>query len=434
MLQAVSTNDGWMSAIRSRGMSDAARLPLPNRKLEAWRYTPTGFLEQTPYRALTGVSFEALQLTDIDEFLLSPESGPRLVFVNGYLAPKLCDLASVHEGVSLVSLSGALGPVRQTLRRRLTELSLEHDSVFEAMNSALMTDGALVCIAGDSGDNAPIEILHISVSGGEPGISHPRHLVVLEEGARAEVVERYCSLGGGGDLINARIDIALSPDSVLRHQRLFEEHVGFRHYSDLRVRLDSNSRYEMDLAALGTTWSRSDIRVVFDGEGAESELNGLMLAGEGQVNDVHLHVRHDVPHCTSKQTFKSILQGKSKVVFDGHIHVAKDAQKTDAQLANDNLMLSRSAEVDSKPQLEICADDVKCSHGTTVGELDGEMLFYLRSRGVPADRAVQMLCQGFAQSIIDRVPNELLRLRSGRLLEQRLANGLLDFAKPADRS
>ena len=145
------------------------------------------------------------------------------------------------------------------------------------------------------------------------------------------------------------------------------------------------------------------MHVVFAGEGAEAEVDGLILARDKQLSDVHLSVQHDVPNCTSRETFKGILDGKGKVVFDGYIHVAQDAQKTDAKLANDNLMLSRSAEVDTKPQLEIYADDVKCSHGTTVGELDENQLFYLRSRGIPLSKARQMLCQGFADTVLQRI-------------------------------
>jgi Fe-S cluster assembly protein SufD len=160
----------------------------------------------------------------------------------------------------------------------------------------------------------------------------------------------------------------------------------------------------------------------FAGEGAEADLSGLMLAGDGQLNDIHLDIRHDVPGCRSKESFKSILDGRGKVVFDGKIVVARDAQHTDAELSNHNLMLSRSAEVDTKPQLEIFADDVKCSHGTTVGELDANMLFYLRSRGIPQDKAVRMLCQGFAQDVLNGFETEALQQRALRLLDARLVS------------
>lgn len=420
VLQTGRPDDSWLANIREKGRADALTLALPNRKQEAWRYTPVGFLEQTRYRALTDGPFEALQLSDLDDLLLRGGTGPRLVFVNGYLAPRLSELSQNQRGIALSSLSGGLGPVRQALRSRMGDSS-RHADVFTALNSALMTDGALIRVAGDCMAETPIEILHVTVNSEEPGICHPRHLIVVEEGGRAELIERYCSLGSGGVFTNAKIDVSLAASSTLQHQRLLEEGNDARHRSDLQVRLAEHSSYQLNQLALGGAWSRSDIKVTFDGEGASAELDGLMLARDGQLNDVHLDVRHEAPGCTSRETFKGILEGKGKVVFDGRILVAKDAQKTDARLSNDNLMLSRSAEVDSKPQLEIFADDVKCSHGTTVGELDADMVFYLRSRGIPEIRAVQMLCQGFAQEVIDRIPNDGLRARAGAMFEQRLA-------------
>ena len=418
-VQASGPDDSWIAAIRQQGRADVLSLPMPSRRQEAWRYTPTGFLAQTRYRALTDGPFDALQLSDIDDLLLPGSSGPRLVFVNGYLAPRLSELSEHHHGIALSSLSGGLGPVKQALRWRMGKAA-RHDDVFSALNSALMTDGALIRIAGSCKAESPIEILHLTVNTDRPGICHPRHLIVIEEGGQAEVIERYCSLGPGDVFTNARIDVSLAENSVLRHQRLLEEESATRHLSKLQVRLAGHSRYALNQIGLGSGWSRSDIGVSLDGEGANAELDGLLLARDGQVNDVHLDVRHQVPHCSSREAFKGILDGSGKIVFDGRILVERDAQKTDAQLSNDNLLLSRSAEVDSKPQLEIYADDVKCSHGTTVGELDKDMIFYLRSRGISEDRAIQMLCRGFAQEIIERIPHRSLRARAGLLLERRL--------------
>ena len=205
---AARPDDSWLAAIREQGRADALSLPLPRRKQEAWRYTPTGFLEQVRYRALTDGTFNALQTSDIDELLLARATGPRLVFVNGYLAPRLSELSQHQHAVALSSISGGLGPVRQALRRRLGD-SARHENVFTALNSALMTDGALIRIAGDCLAESPIEILHVTVNTEEPGICHPRHLVVVEDGGNAEIIERYCSLGPGGVFTNAKIDVSL---------------------------------------------------------------------------------------------------------------------------------------------------------------------------------------------------------------------------------
>ncbi|MGD8956930.1 MAG: Fe-S cluster assembly protein SufD [Chromatiaceae bacterium] len=414
------SNTDWLTPVRERGAAAVAEMPLPSRKDEAWRYTSVGFLEQVEYQPVVEGPFDAIQPSDIDDLLLPQSQGPRLVFVNGYLATGVSDLAHQQEGIQLRSLAGGLGDVSVELRRHLDGIA-KHRHVFAALNSALMSDGALIHVGRDVSARAPIEILHISIGMEEPGISHPRHLIVLESGARAEVTERYACLGDARYFNNALVEVALGADSELLHMRLQEESPQAQHLSDLQVRLGERSRYRLVLAALGGAWSRSDVRVTFDGEGAAAELDGLMLARDQQINDVHLDVQHLVPHCTSREAFKGILDGKGRVVFDGRILVAQDAQKTDAQLSNDNLMLSRSAEVDTKPQLEIYADDVKCSHGTTVGELDANMLFYLRSRGIPQARAKQMLCQGFAEEVMAHIDNEPLRAYANKLLTARLA-------------
>jgi Fe-S cluster assembly protein SufD len=417
----------WLTPVRERGAAAVMEQPLPGRKDEAWRYTSLSFLEQAEYVPFSEEAFAALQLEDIEELLLEGQQGDRLVFVNGRLAPALCALSHKSRGVLISALGGGFGEVPAALQRQLGRVA-EQRHVFSALNAALMTDGALIQVPAGVQLQAPIEILHVAVGLEDPGICHPRHLIVLEEEARAEVIERYCSLGKATYFTNAAVEVALGSGSELVHARLQEESPNAQHLSDLQVRLDEGSRYRLVQPSLGGAWARNDVRVTFAGQQAEAELDGLLLAGDRQLNDVHLDIRHEVPGCTSRETFKGILDGKGRVVFDGRILVAKDAQKTDAQLANDNLMLSRAAEVDTKPQLEIFADDVKCSHGTTVGEIDGDMLFYLQSRGIPQARAVQMLCQGFAQEVLDRLPGEGLRARATRLLAARLA----ETAQPMD--
>jgi Fe-S cluster assembly protein SufD len=283
-----------------------------------------------------------------------------------------------------------------------------------------MSDGALIQITGDAGIEQPIELLHLSVGMDEPLVCHPRHLIVVEPGARAAVIERYAAVGSGQYFNNALVEIAIGADGELHHSRLQEESRHAQHLSDLHVKLKERAHYRLANITFGGGWSRTDVRVDFGGEEGTAEIDGLMLATDRQLNDVHLDIAHSKPGCTSRETFRGILDGKGRVVFDGRILVAKDAQLTDAALSNDNLMLSRSAEVDTKPQLEIYADDVKCSHGTTVGELDADMLFYLRSRGIPESQARQMLCAGFAAQAVNQISHEGLQ----RYVEHRLAERL----------
>lgn len=394
---------------------------MPDRRQEAWRYTSTAFLEQQAYQPLPPEAFDALQLSDIEELLLG-EDTHRLVFVNGCLMPQLAPQTGLEAGLSVGNLAGGIGQVSAAVREQLDRIAV-HRHVFEALNTALMSDGALVHVAAHAQLSRPIELLHISIGTEQAPIIHPRHLLVLEEGAQAQVIERYCAIGDSRYFNNALIEVALGEGSELRHQRVQEESRAAQHISDLHVRQQAGSRYALAQASLGAAWSRSDIRLEFAGEQAEAEIDGLLLASDQQLTDMHLQVLHQVPNCRSRESVKGILDGKGRLVFDGHILVARDAQKTDAVLANDNLLLSRSAEVDTKPQLEIYADDVKCSHGTTVGELDQQMLFYLRSRGIPEAQAQQMLCQGFAQQALDAIASEALRERASAQLARRLGSG-----------
>lgn len=419
-LSEAANSSDWTQSLRGQAADLVNRMPLPDRHQEAWRYTPVRFLAEQNFVPASSEPFRALQLSDVEDLLLPPGETARLVFVNGYLAADLCDLDSASGAIEIASLGGDLGNVSDTIRARFDTLA-DKRHVFAALNSALMSDGALIHVKGDALSDNPIEILHVSVGMEEPVVTHPRHLIMLDERSRASVIERYVAVGSGQYFNNALLEIDLATDSVLHHSRVQEESVQSQHMTDLHVKLASHARYALSTISLGGAWSRTDIRVDFAGEHAEAELDGLMLAQDRQLNDVHLDIQHNHPQCSSRETFRGVLDGKGKVVFDGRILVAKDAQLTDAALSNDNLMLSRSAEVDTKPQLEIYADDVKCSHGTTVGELDANMLFYLRSRGIPEGKAKQMLCEGFASEIVERIGNDSLRSYVGRRLAHRLS-------------
>jgi Fe-S cluster assembly protein SufD len=417
---AEAGNDAdWTSDVRQRAAATVAATPLPTRRQEAWRYTPVRFLEEQRFQPAVGGKFDALQLSDIDELLLPDGETVRLVFVNGYLALGLCAGVSGQDGIEINTLGGHFGEVAPVLRERLDALA-EKRHVFAALNSALMSDGALIHVYGNADEGRPVEILHVSVGMDEPLVCHPRHLVVVDPEAKAAIIERYVAVGRGQYFNNALVEVMVGERAELTHSRVQEESPESQHLTDLNVRIESQGRYRLSTVALGSAWSRTDIRVDFAGSDAYAELDGLMLARDQQLTDVHLDIAHAHPGCTSRETFRGVLDGKGKVVFDGRILVAKDAQQTDAALSNDNLMLSRSAEVDTKPQLEIYADDVKCSHGTTVGELDSDMLFYLRSRGVPQAKATQMLCEGFAAEVVNAIDNETLRGYVNRRLAQRL--------------
>jgi Fe-S cluster assembly protein SufD len=272
-----------------------------------------------------------------------------------------------------------------------------------------MDDGLVLLLERGVIVERPIELIHLSIGMDDPRVAQPRHLVSLGDGAQAELIERYVSLGESLYCTNAVIELALGRDALLKHRRLQLESSHAYHISGLYLTQAANSRYQGINIGLGGAWARTDLVTRFSGEHAECDLQGLYLAGDKQLIDYHMDVNHALPNCSSRENFKGILYGKGRAVFDGLVYVAKDAQKTDAAMSNRNLILSQNAEVDTKPQLEIYADDVKCSHGTTVGQIEPEMLFYLRSRGISAAVARRMLCLGFAGEIIESLGNEPLQ-------------------------
>ncbi len=269
----------------------------------------------------------------------------------------------------------------------------------------------------------PIELLHVATKAAAGRTQRPRHLIILEADASATLVERYLALDEVSYFNNLVCEIVLQERASLKHQRVQQESLQAYHLSEIYLGLAAEAHYQGVSAALGGAWSRTTINARFTAPGANCELDGLYLAGEGQLVDFHLDVDHAVPGCNSRENFKGILNGQGRAVFDGRILVREQAQQSNAHLSNANLMLSRKAEIDTKPQLEILADDVQCSHGTTVGQLDSEALFYLRSRGLNEDQARRLLCLGFAQEILDRFETESLREQLGEAIHQRLEAG-----------
>ena len=396
------------------------QLDLPERRQEGWRYTSLApFLE---HRFASWVEdFTALELEDIDDHLLAGEDDyHRLVLVNGRFSAPLSNLAGLPQGARVDGLRAAMQGDADPALRRLGSLSRDDEHFFATLNAALMGDGAFIRIGPGLRLEKPVELLHLAVGGEEPPMIHPRHLMLLEEGAEATVIERFVSLGPSVYFTNLVSEIFLEPAARLNHQRLQEESAKALHLAGLHLHQGAASRYQGTTAALGAAWSRTELNVEFRGAKGESVLNGLYLAGDRQVTDIHLDVRHEVPGCSSREHFKGILDGRGTAVFDGRVLVQKNAQQSEAQLANANLVLSRNAEIDTKPQLEIYADDVRCSHGTTVGQLDPDMLYYLRSRGIGETEARKLICLGFAGEILETFQDAPLREHALRILHARL--------------
>jgi Fe-S cluster assembly protein SufD len=347
------------------------------------------------------------------------------VFVNGRFVAGLSSLETLPAGVAVGSLKQQVERNPIVPARWLGRAAGAPQHAFSALNTAAIDDGLIITVAQGKKLDRPIEVLHLTTAQGAPIVAPSRNLLLLEAGAQATLVERFASPDASLYFNNTLSEIILQEDAGLDHVWLQEESPAAFHLHSLFVNQHARSRYRNTGFALGGAWARTELNIEFLGAAAAAELDGLFVTGERQLTDTHIDIRHSVPGCRSHTNCKGLLHGKGRAVFDGRIEVKSHASKTDAHLHNANLLLSRSAEVDTKPQLEIYADDVKCSHGTTVGQLDPAQLFYLRSRGIDAAEARRLLCLGFAGEIIDRCGIAPLRERVRTAVADRLAQAAI---------
>ena len=410
-------DDGnWLSELRQEAAKRFTALGLPHAKLENWKYTGIDGLLSHEF-VVDDASPEYAEHTVLQQFLQEPVSG-RLVFVDGVYQADLSHCESA--GVSIGSLHTAMVLADSATLKKMGSLSGAGEHGFAAMNLATVHDGAVIRIAAESDLNRPIELVHVTTKGAEGNVLRSRHLIVVEAGATANLVERYVALDDAAYFNNMVCELFIEEGAKLTHQRVQLESPQAYHMSDLHLDLQANAHYHGIYAAIGAAWSRTCIHNLFSDKNANCELDGLYMADSGQYVDFHLDVDHAVPYCDSRENFRGVLHGSGKAVFDGLIQVREQAQKSNAHLHNANLVLSRRAEVDTKPQLVILADDVQCSHGTTVGQLDPEAVFYLRSRGLSERDARRLLCLGFASEVIDRFESEALRYQLTEVIQQRI--------------
>jgi Fe-S cluster assembly protein SufD len=408
----------WLQLQRRHAAGEISRRGFPTRRDEGWRYSGVERLLKQQFMPLAEAP--PLSGAEIRELTMPHGESHRVVVVNGRIDKDLSHTDGLPQGVWMENLREAILSEPDRVSDWLGRAMGEPAHAFNALNTALISDGLLIHVENGTSLDRPIEVLHVSAATERAGVIHPRNLVVLEAGARVTLLERYAGSRQSHYFRNGVTEVLLAPGAALDHQRLQDEPAEAFHLSSVFVQQAGGSRYRGTAIALGAAWSRTDYHVDFGAEGAECHLEGLYLVGARQLCDFHVDVRHGVPGCTSRENFKGILYGRGRAVFDGRIVVEAGAQKSDAHLSNRNLLLTRDAEVDTKPRLEIFADDVKCSHGTTVGQLDPDHVFYLRSRGIDEDHARRMLCLGFAGEILDGCGVESWRQRVGAALQSGL--------------
>jgi Fe-S cluster assembly protein SufD len=411
----------FLAALRRAGRERFAALGLPTTRLEDWRYTslkeilPLDFAAADPEAPL---SAEALLR------LAGPPAGPRLVFVNGRYRGALSSPSGLPPGAFAGSLARALRERPGEVEPHLGRLAAFQDHALAALNTAAFEDGAAVLWPERASMADPVELVFVTVAAEEAPVAvAPRVLVVAGTGSELAVAESHLGLPGGPTLAAAVTEVAVGEGARVEHYRIQDEAPRAYHLASLASRQAEGSRFATHAVAVGAALSRSEVRAVLAGEGGEAHVNGLYLASGRQLVDNLSLIEHARPRCVSRETFKGVLDGDSRAVFGGRIRVLEGAQKSDAYQLNSNLLLSEGAEVDTKPQLEILADDVKCGHGGTVGQLDEDALFYLRSRGLDRARARSLLIYAFASEMVELVRPRALRDRVARLVAARLPEG-----------
>jgi Fe-S cluster assembly protein SufD len=409
----VSTQPKWLKTLRAQALERVGALTLPSTHDEAWRFTPLAAFARQSFHPLRIPT--ALLPGDI-EHLHIEEATTRLVFVDGVHAPQLSSV-SPDAGLAVGTLASMLARQASSIEPHLGQHAAFHDALFAALNTAFLQDAAVLVVPRETTLAAPVHVLFIST---QPDVaSHPRLLLVADAGSKATLIEDYVALHPGTYFTNSVAEVALGANAQLEHVRIQRESQQAFHMASCAVSLGAASRYHSASIALGGQISRFDLKVLQSADAAECALDGLALIGGQQLADTHTFIDHAKPHGVSRQLHKCIVGGAAHAVFNGQVMVRPGAQKTDSAQSSRNLLLSGKAQVDTQPQLEIFADDVKCTHGATVGQLDSEEVFYLQSRGLPETVARNLLTYAFGAEVINRIPVASLRRQLERtVLEQ----------------
>jgi Fe-S cluster assembly protein SufD len=410
----------WVFPLRKAGMARFAELGFPSLKDEDWRFTNPAPIAKLPFKPVFESSSGGVPSKTLDQFAFGQLDAIRLTFINGHFNRELSSTAYPQEGVKIKSLAAALAEDADLLEKHLGRYAQEAGNSFSALNTAFFQDGGFVYLSPGKVVERPILLTFITTAAQTGATISPRNLIVAERNSRASVIESYVSTVDSAYFTNAVTELVVDERASLEHCKFQNESLSAFHLAAIHARLGRDSRLLAHSIATGARLSRNNIRTTLAAEGVECILNGLYLTRDDQLADHHMIVEHAQPRCNSHEYYNGILDGRSKGVFHGRILVRQPAQKTDAKQTNKNLLLSDDATADTKPQLEIYADDVKCTHGATIGQLNDESIFYLRTRGIGTERARAMLIHAFAGEIIDRIRCGPAREEMDRIIWDRL--------------
>jgi Fe-S cluster assembly protein SufD len=392
--------NAWLQTVRDRALNLLQDQDLPSTRDEEWRFADPSALYQIPFQPATVTTVEEIGDWAIATLPI------RIVVINGIFSPELSTLDHLPAGIAVTSLATA----DETLQPYLAQQQGMNE-VFTALNTASFTDGIVIRVAKNQTVKTPIHLLFLTASGTTPTVTTPRALIIAEPGSSATLIEEYGALNAEGYWTNAVTEVWLGDNAQLHHTRTQRENSTAFHIGKTAVSQSRDSRYSLCTLSIGAQLSRHNPEIILTGIQTETHLNGFTLAVQSQVADTHSLIHFAQPHCIAKQLHKCIADDRGRVVFNGKIEVPKAAQQTNAAQLSRNLLLSSKARVDTKPQLEIVADDVKCAHGATVSQLDDEEIFYLQSRGLDRKGACDLLVKGFTAEVTEKVPVEELRSR-----------------------
>jgi Fe-S cluster assembly protein SufD len=406
-----------LHGIRKDAISKFSKLDFPTQKNEAWKYTSVKPILQNNYK----LSHEASAIPDdlLKGFMFEGMTEYLLVFANGYFVKELSHINAGHPDLIVGSLGKAFTEYPEIVVRHLAKYARYEDEVFSALNTAFAKDGAFIFVPDNVILEHPIHLLNISDAGETSFHSHPRNLVIVGKQSEVQIVESYHHLSEINYFNNSVTEIFVDEDAKVRHIKIQDESEKSYHISTRQIAQERNSSYTSVNIDLGGAIVRNNLNVLLNDENCETHLNGFCMGHGKQHIDNSTLMDHAKPHCNSNELYKSILDEKAKGVFNGKVWVRQVAQKTNAFQSNKTLLLTDEASMNSKPQLEIFADDVKCSHGATIGQLDEEALFYLRSRGISEAKANSMLRFAFAADVLDTIQIQSVRRKLNKMISKK---------------
>jgi Fe-S cluster assembly protein SufD len=410
-------NPPWINQLRKSAIAHFAEIGFPTMQHEDWKYTNVAPLINLPFQPVT-FSPATISSEEIRPFTFNNMRGNRLVFLNGKFSAELSAILEDEE-VAMINLLEAMEIYPREIEKHLGNYASHGDNAFASLNAAFFQDGAFISLPAGKKFDAPIHLLFVTSAAESGTTAHPRTLILAGKRSKLTVIESYVTIGDSPCFTNPVTEIFLDKDAELEHCKVQMECRECFHIASIQARQNQGSRFMSHSISIGGRIARNDIKTLLAGEECSCVLNGLYLGKDEQLIDHHTLVDHAKPRCESHEFYHGVLDEHSHGVFNGKIVVQQDAQKTNARQTNRNLLLSDTATIDTKPQLEIFADDVKCTHGATVGQLDEQAIFYLRSRGIGAENARRMLIYAFVSDVVNRISIEPVRAELDKILAER---------------